>query len=108
MRRLLSIFSLAALSACTDPLSTDCLVHQTDIAEFTMPSSDPPTQLRLDSCRIDRDACMDLCALVLQRDHVPVPPTGCAVEFAGATVRVLVPYATQRLFNGGCAVEGFG
>jgi hypothetical protein len=107
LRRVLQSIVLAGLPACglgeNVIESDDC--YKTVIKQFTVDTpADPPLQLRIESCRADVDACMELCTMLMTRAGLPAPEQ-CAVEFRSTTV-----YATtsRSEYTGGsnCPVEG--
>src|SRR5262245_58252815 len=67
--------------------------------------ADPSLQLKIDSCRVDVDACNELCAMAMQRSGIPGGPTGCKVEFQGSVVAVAVRYEVSH-DGANCPVEG--
>ena len=55
--------------------------------------ADLALQLKIDRCRIDVDACTDLCREAREMNNVPMEmPTACSVEFHDASVEVDVSY----------------
>jgi hypothetical protein len=100
--RLSKVVVMVLLAACTDSSSSsDCVSHMEMTFDIHTPA-DPPLQLRVESCRLDIDACPDLCAMEMVRDNVNGQQSGCDVSFQGDTVHVKISYdefdATQ-----GCA-----
>ncbi|HEY5924025.1 MAG TPA: hypothetical protein VIV11_20235 [Kofleriaceae bacterium] len=61
-------------------------------------------QLRIESCRVDADACMELCAMLMTRAELPAP-NACAVTFQGNEVHATASY-TEATNASGCGVEG--
>jgi hypothetical protein len=111
LRRVLQQIVLAGLSfslaSCVD--GTDrCKDSGEQTFKLETPA-DPPIQFRIDSCRIDVDACDALCALTLQRALVNrgAAVTSCKVELRGDTVFVKVGY--DIILGGpGCPIEDAG
>jgi hypothetical protein len=112
LRRVLQTIVLASLPGCsvagsllgsTQP-DTDC--YKTVSKKFTVESADadPPLTLRIESCRVDVDACMQLCSLLMTRASLPAP-LSCAVEFQGDTTYATTSYSDQN-YDAGCAAEG--
>lgn len=66
--------------------------------------SDPPLDLRVESCRVDADACGDLCALLMSRAGLNYPDN-CAVRFDGPDVEVYASYWVA-IAGPGCPAEG--
>ena len=62
----------------TSPI--DCVTNRTHDATLTTPA-DPPTQFRIDRCRVDVDACPDLCEITMERDMLSGTQTKCSVGF---------------------------
>ena len=110
LRRVLQTIVLAGLPACglgeglIDVIDEDSC-SRTVIKEFRFETpADPPLQLRVESCRVDADACMDMCAMLMTRAELPGPST-CAAEFQGDTVHAVASY-TESTNNPECGVEG--
>lgn len=59
---------------------------------------DAPLQLRIDSCRLDVDACSALCSMMMVRAQVGSEPTACDVEFRPGRVTAV---ATYTVYHGG-------
>jgi hypothetical protein len=109
LRRVLQTIVLAGLPACfLDDLERtggdECV--RTIVKEFNVTSapSDPPLQLRIESCRVDVDACMELCNLLMTRAQLP-PPNSCAVTFDGDDAHASAAYS-ESTGNPDCGVEG--
>lgn len=71
--------------------SWDCSEQVSRHLEVVTPA-DPPLQFRVDSCRLDRDACQSLCELALSRLGFEPYVTACAVTFAAEVTNVDVTY----------------
>ena len=67
--------------------------------------SDAPLRLRLESCRLDVDACPELCAIVMQRAGVGATAEVCDVTFDGDDAAVKVQYTVSTNASN-CASEG--
>ncbi|HEY5943945.1 MAG TPA: ferritin-like domain-containing protein [Kofleriaceae bacterium] len=112
LRRVLQSIVLAGLPACgltgglVDTISGgsgECT--RTVNKSFTVDTpADPPMQLRIESCRVDVDACMELCSMLMTRAELPAPNT-CAVTFEGDQVHATAAY-TESTGNPSCGVEG--
>ncbi len=97
LRRVLQSIVLAGLPGCGVGVfdgitgSGECYrdVEKTFVVDTP---SDPPLQLRIESCRVDADACMDLCVMLMTRAELP-PPNSCAVTFEGDDVHAKTVYA---------------
>lgn len=90
----------------------DCTQHIEKTIDLQEPT-DPSTYMRIESCRVDVDACNALCGRLLgQSATLPIPQGGefvnqtfdkCDVTFEGATTHVDVAY-TQINSGPGCPV----
>jgi hypothetical protein len=68
---------------------------------------DPPTQLKAESCRVDVDACMPLCAAMLAKANISAgAPSKCDVTFDGDDVTANVAYDTFDANGFGCPADG--
>ncbi|MGN6103788.1 MAG: hypothetical protein ACTHU0_01665 [Kofleriaceae bacterium] len=110
LRRILQHVVVAGLpltlAGCdvADVVDVDCTV--TDDRTFSLaPPFEPSLRLRIESCRVDRDACDQLCRDVLAQ-HVPGGNViDCKVSFAGDDVSVAIAYEMARL-GPNCPVDG--
>lgn len=96
-----------ATGGCVDQLlGTDHCYERFETRLTVMTPADPPMQFRIDRCRIDVDACRELCALAMERANEGAPPHyACDVEFRGDVVSMVVSYEISKGgFN--CPVEG--
>lgn len=108
LRRLLQGIVLAGLpvaAACDgSPFSSACV--ETHHQEFTSNvKTDPPFQLEAESCRVDIDACMQLCVSMLRRAGISSSPDDCDVTFSGDEVTARITYETYGS-GPGCPTEG--
>jgi len=90
---------LVAVGACgaEDALiGKDCT--STEDQTWDLQNPDTPTEFKIESCRIDVDACPALCTYVLTQHSVSGSATGCEVEFEGGITHVTASY---QVFNGG-------
>jgi hypothetical protein len=85
------------LSACGS--SYDCDGTPVDKQLTIATPADPPLQLRVESCRVDIDACPALCSLAMERAQIHYSPESCEVGFAGDTVRMKVHYTSYDNSN---------
>lgn len=112
--------------------NSDCTQHTHLTVSIDEPAP-PAAQLRIESCRVDQDACMDLCVFALDNlskypewmggvtppsfgggDILPpggqIPaspqfqPSVCKVTFDGSTAHAEIAIDTPK-FGPGCAVE---
>lgn len=98
----LAVASIAlGVSACD--VDNDC--SKTEQKTILIPTpADPPLQLRIEQCRVDKDACLDLCTLAGERANLTSSPETCDVAFHGET-EVEVKIAFEEFTGGnGCAV----
>jgi hypothetical protein len=67
--------------------------------------AEPPLPARVDSCRVDVDACLALCNMALERAGAGASASECKVTFEGSPANVEVGY---YISNGGagCPAEG--
>ncbi len=70
----------------------DCTDEASRRFEVTTPTSDSQVQFRVDACRLDADACMSLCELVLERVGMQPAVTVCDVTFAAEKAMLDVTY----------------
>jgi hypothetical protein len=111
LRRVLQAIVVAGLPACgltggvIDTVNGDDECVRTVSKAFVVDTpADPPLTLRIESCRVDVDACMELCTILMARAQLPVP-NKCAVSFEGDDVHATASY--QEATNAsGCGVEG--
>lgn len=87
MRAVLLVLGIAACDG-RDPLCT----HSTDVTVDTTSADDPPLLLRVESCRVDVDACPTLCEFLRARGHSFA--TDCKVQFYETTAVVELSYDT--------------
>ena len=95
---------LLPLAGCTDTgdQHAECESHLESDQSFAMPA-DPPLQFRIESCKLDVDACADLCTMVLQRSNLDGQETGCDVSFTSGSVSLKI-YYDQYNPDAGCAI----
>jgi hypothetical protein len=108
LRRILEKVVLAGLPVAMGA----CFVDEPDCYETVQRSltamipADPQLQMRIDSCRVDVDACNALCTLALARAREPAPQSfRCDVEFLGDVVSMVVSYDVPT-GDPSCPVEG--
>jgi hypothetical protein len=70
----------------------NCIEHASRTLVTKQPSSQPSMQLKIESCRVDVDACIRLCTALLDKTEVGGSLTGCAVTFEGDEVHAAVTY----------------
>jgi hypothetical protein len=100
MQRLL--LATLMLAACGN-VGGDCMQQVTKTLSIATPA-DPPLQLRVDQCRVDVDACSDLCSLAVQRANLSVPLDTCSVKFLGdSEVQLDIKYQD---YTGGIGCPG--
>src|SRR4051812_906716 len=91
MRRLVFAM-LIALPACGGDHYDDCSGHSVDKKLTINLPTDPSLQLKVESCRVDVDACPSLCAMAMQRTAINYIPDACTVGFTGDEVSMKVTY----------------
>lgn len=102
------IAGLPAMGGCFDgdgnPFERDCTDEVTRDLLLQGPH-DPELELKIESCRMDADACQELCVLAMQRAGIGSYPETCKVGFSGDDVALEVGYT---VYNGGsgCPVDG--
>jgi hypothetical protein len=105
--RSIVIAGLPATAGCVEPvLDNGCyrLVDRTFV--FGDPDPDPALRLAIESCRVDRDACAELCAKALRDGGVITGrQVECAVTFATPDVKVKVAWEESKSSTG-CPAEG--
>ena len=101
LRRVLQSIVLATLpTACVGDVvgsvgnSDDCSSEVSRQFAFETPA-DPPLDLRVESCRLDADACQALCTMLMARAGLGSPTT-CEVRFDDVTVHAAASYTTRR------------
>jgi bacterioferritin (cytochrome b1) len=104
LRRVLQSIVLATLPACDlggiggDDTASECRRTVTREFSFEVPS-DPPLDLRVESCRVDADACQALCNMLMSRAGLSAGT--CNVQFYGTTVEAASSY-TESIDNSNC------
>lgn len=82
-------------------LASGCNLYSSEGCEETLEKTlhitepaDPPLQFRIDTCRVDSDACPPLCSLAMQRAGINGSPITCAVGFveSASEVRIRVSF----------------
>lgn len=63
--------------------------------------AEPPMQLRIESCRVDADACMDLCTTALAQHNVFGVAQTCQVTFDSGHTYIAADLASGCVANGG-------
>ncbi|MFT3692752.1 MAG: hypothetical protein QM831_06405 [Kofleriaceae bacterium] len=98
MRVIALVLLLGACGAGDVLLGKDCTSEEDQT--FVITSPDPATSFRIEQCRLDGDACLPLCQLVMTQRNVESTSgaTACEVTFDGATTNAK---ATYTVFNGG-------
>lgn len=94
LRRALQSIVLATLpTACVGNVDSTSECTRTVVKDFSFETpSDPPLDLRVESCRLDADACRALCDMVMRRAGLQ-SPQDCAVRFQGSTVLATTSYS---------------
>jgi len=90
----LLLFGVVPLSAGCGNNYDDCSGTPVEKKMTVETPADPPLQLKVESCRVDVDACPALCAEAMLRAHINYSPDSCDVGFAGDTVHMHVRYTS--------------
>jgi hypothetical protein len=80
---------LIALPSCAG--DSDCTTTEFRTLHATEPA-DPPLQLKIDSCRVDVDACPALCGTAMNREGINQSVTKCDVTFVDDVVTMKVQF----------------
>lgn len=72
----------------------NCIEHASRTLVSEDPSPHAPLQLKIESCRVDVDACIRLCNTLLDDAQINGSMTGCAVTFQDNEVHAAVAYDT--------------
>src|SRR4051812_44243272 len=73
-------------------LAVDCIEHVGARTSFPTPNDDAALQFKIDRCKLDQDACAELCLLTLQRSGIGDPVSACHVSFASTEATVDVTF----------------
>lgn len=92
VRQLLFVAAVLPATAACDDSNGDCSGTQVEKKLTVTTPADPPLQLKVDSCRVDVDACPALCALAMQRTQIGYPVDTCSVGFTADEVVMNVRY----------------
>ena len=107
MRLFHGLLVIGVLAGCEDTGSLgDCTPQPTVDHTYTetVSTASAPLQLKVESCRLDIDACPSLCAMELRLKQVQAVAQSCVVSFSGDSVAMRVTYNTLPT-DGSC---GFG
>ena len=74
----------------TDPGDCTITKNQTFTADA---SYDEALRLHVESCRMDVDACMSLCSLVLTRQNIEASAQTCKARFDGDVATLQIQYS---------------
>ena len=101
----LALAALPAIAACDDggfnPVPPDpCNVVKQGDYSFELPAS-PSMTLKIESCRVDADACKNLCFAAINGNGTFGTVTKCDVVFYPAEVSVSVTYNENNCFGEG-------
>ena len=104
LRALLQSIVIAGLPACGSVDDPVCYQQVEKSFDVVSSPDDPQLRLRIESCRVDADACTDLCAMLMERAQLPSPST-CSVTFDADQAHVTTTYLSA---TGGpnCPSEG--
>jgi hypothetical protein len=102
----LLVIGLPLSAGCDTDNRDECSSTQVEKRLTVETPADPALQLRVESCRVDVDACPSLCELALARVNIGTfGVNACTVGFAGATVYMDVDYNAT---NPNCEFFGEG
>lgn len=107
LRQLLQPIAIAALpvisSGCVEAVLDDDCIDTIERTFSVAEPAEPSLQFDIERCRVDVDACSDLCRATMMANNVFDQLTGCKVSFGGE-VTVTVTY---EVFTGGsgCSIE---
>jgi hypothetical protein len=97
-----AVLLIALAVACTGSVgSDDC--NQTIDRSYTvsLPATDAQLQYAVETCRVDADACPNLCTVILQRQQIQsLFPATCDVRFTSDEAKVNMTYEVAKP---GCA-----
>lgn len=107
LRHILQLIVITGIPAvaggCVEAvIDTDCVDTIDRTFELETPA-DPQLQFSINTCRVDSEACSDLCQLALTRNSINDVPTRCKVSFDGDIVDVKVWY---EVYIGGDSCPG--
>jgi hypothetical protein len=88
---LLALVPLSAGCGESDPSCESRVSKRLEVAP-----TDPPLKFHLDRCRLDVDACPELCQVALSRINLTHPVNSCVVGFVGETALLDVEYTVFR------------
>ena len=74
------------------PIGDNCIEHLSRTLVSQDPSPHAPLQLKIESCRVDVDACIRLCDVLMSDAQIDGSMTGCAVTFQDNEVHAAVAY----------------
>ena len=84
-------------------LTVRCTDHLTQSATLQTPNDDTATQFKIDRCKLDSEACNDLCALVLEQQSVVEPLVSCDAHFNGEASVTVNAHYDQATNAPGCS-----
>jgi hypothetical protein len=73
-------------------LGGDCTTQVDRVVTLHTDPNDPALMFQMQKCRIDRDACTDLCTMTVHRQNIASSATSCEVAFLGDTALVKVSF----------------
>ncbi|HUS27515.1 MAG TPA: ferritin-like domain-containing protein [Kofleriaceae bacterium] len=95
---MLATLPAACVGSVEESWQDDCTIHRTKTFEVDLPA-DPPLDLRVESCRLDADACRAMCNMLMSRAGLSAGT--CAVEFHDQAVKAVSAY-TEYIDTGHC------
>lgn len=117
VRRVVQVIVLSAVplvGACGDqtgvpqlPTSESCNDSASHATITANEPYEPALELKIEDCRVDIDACADLCSYELSKAGIAqVQVNSCSVTFDGGTTTSKVSYAGFNAFNGPLGGDG--
>jgi hypothetical protein len=97
--------TLCACSAEDVLIGKDCTSTEDQTWDVTDP--DQPLAFKIDSCRVDVDACGALCTYMMTTKNVTSNSgaSACDVEFEGATTHIKATYEVNNDGVPGCEIN---
>jgi hypothetical protein len=105
LRLALASWPAVAVAACDnggfEPIPTDqCTIHRNADYTIDLPAA-PSMTLKVESCRLDADACTNVCLAEINKDGKFGTVTSCGVSFFSDSVSVTVAFDENQCFGEG-------
>ncbi|MEO8842642.1 MAG: hypothetical protein ABI591_26660 [Kofleriaceae bacterium] len=97
--------TLAACGATDVLIGKDCTSTEDQTWDITEP--DAAMNFKIESCRMDVDACPALCTYMMTENNVSSSSgaSGCDVEFEGGTTQIKATYEVANTDVPGCSIN---